>query len=355
MLDGFWSDNTPLPLSCLPQPPVYPTFPTFQPGEKRRHSSSDDSENDNRFIQISKRPRLAIISAARNRSVESLTTPGSSHVSLSLSAESRDLWPVQWPGAAMEKTASGLSISADLSGHGLGRCGAMPMMEDEVAAQRVKEHVASFRRSPTNSQAERILKSLIQPRSREAEFPIDDVALENIFLAANAIFFNGQLARRVTWDWSHSSSPQYDSRVIGTTALRESRSGGYETLIVLSRPILADKKYNRRLVISTFLHELIHSYLFICCGFRARQCGGHTEGFRLIAEIIDDWAGRETLHLREMEANLERFRQERNPADTTDYHRVIHDHVRNGEEEWLHCVHGQFPDSYVADGRCYRV
>ncbi|MDE9440013.1 hypothetical protein EWS82_13115, partial [Staphylococcus xylosus] len=60
------------------------------------------------------------------------------------------------------------------------------------------------------------------------------------------------------------------SHIVGTTALRRSaRLGGYETLIVLSSPILKDTKYNRRLLISTFLHEMIHSFLFIVCGITA--------------------------------------------------------------------------------------
>lgn len=77
---------------------------------------------------------------------------------------------------------------------------------------------------------------------------------------------------------------------------------------MLSSPILKDTQYNRRLLISTFLHEMIHSFLFVACGLKARECGGHTEGFRQIAEIIDDWVGREILCLSDMEADLERFR-----------------------------------------------
>jgi hypothetical protein len=79
-------------------------------------------------------------------------------------------------------------------------------------------------------------------------------------------------------------------------------------LIVLSSPILRDTKYNRRLLISTFLHEMIHSFMFVTCGLKAKQSGGHTEGFRQIAGIIDDWAGKDCLHLRDMEADLSRWR-----------------------------------------------
>jgi hypothetical protein len=205
---------------------------------------------------------------------------------------------------AMERTASGHSIRADPTE----RSARTELLEDGEAEQRVRDHMANFRRRFPDSKHERILRSIINPRSN-AEYPLDNDSLESIFSAANEIFFNGRLSQRVMWDWSHESSAQYDSSVIGTTALRRASNRGFETLIVLSSPILRDAKYSRRLLISTFLHELIHSYLFICCGFRARHCGGHTPAFQAIAKLIDEWAGAESaLHLGKMEADLERFR-----------------------------------------------
>ena len=215
----------------------------------------------------------------------------------------------------MERTHSGRSIASDP--RSALPCDDFSYKEDLAAAQRVKEYMASVRR---DTKCERILKSLIHPKSiKGADFPLDNEALSSIFHAANEIFFHGKLSQRVTWDWSHSSSSQYDSRIIGTTALRAAKRGGYETLIVLSSPILKDTQYNRRLLISTFLHELIHSYLFICCGFKARNCGGHTAGFKKIADMIDQWAGRGILHLCDMEADLEQFRSvERSPLIRND-------------------------------------
>lgn len=205
----------------------------------------------------------------------------------------------------LERTASGLSISADTAD----RCASTELLEDEAAAQRVKDHMATFRQRFPDSKHERILRSIINPKPYAAEYAIDNEALGSIFFAANEIFFNGRLSQRVTWDWSHSSSSQYDSSVIGTTALRRASKRGFETLIVLSSPILQDRKYSRRLLVSTFLHELVHSYLFICCGFRARHHGGHTPGFHKIAKLIDDWAGPDScLYLCRMEADLESFR-----------------------------------------------
>ncbi|KAF9878637.1 hypothetical protein CkaCkLH20_04129 [Colletotrichum karsti] len=210
----------------------------------------------------------------------------------------------------MERTASGLSISSDTSIYRLEDDGDMRLLDDNAAARMVEDRLQLNRRRTKDTQHERILRSLIKPRSREAEFSIDNAALESIFSAANEIFFHNCLSQRVTWDWSHASSAQYNDHIIGTTALRRSKMGGYETLIVLSNPILKDKKYNRRLLISTFLHELIHSYLFIKCGIKARHCGGHTAGFRRIAELIDLWAGSDNLHLRDMEADLNHFRED---------------------------------------------
>ncbi|KAK3382402.1 hypothetical protein B0T24DRAFT_587158 [Lasiosphaeria ovina] len=206
----------------------------------------------------------------------------------------------------LERTASGLSIRPDPTE----RCASTELLEDDEAAQRVRDHMAMFRRRFPDSKHERILRSIINPRAN-AEYPLDNDSLESIFSAANEMFFNGRLSQRVMWDWSHESSAQYDSKVIGTTALRRASTTtrGFETLIVLSSPILQDQKYSRRLLISTFLHELVHSYMFICCGFRARCYGGHTPGFKEIASLIDDWAGPDSaLHLGEIEADLERFR-----------------------------------------------
>ena len=208
----------------------------------------------------------------------------------------------------MERTASGHSIRAEPTPAGPG--GGTELLEDDIAAERVRAHMANFRRKFPDSKHERILRSIINPRIN-AEDELDNNSLESIFSAANEIFFNGRLSQRVRWDWSDESSTRYDSRVIGTTALRRAHptTRGFETLIVLSAPILKHSKYSRRLLISTFLHELIHSYLFICRGFRARECGGHTKGFLTIAKLVDDWAGPESaLYLSGAEADLERFR-----------------------------------------------
>ncbi|KAK1777423.1 hypothetical protein QBC45DRAFT_330846 [Copromyces sp. CBS 386.78] len=221
---------------------------------------------------------------------------------------------------SMERTASGHSIRAEPTPAGPG--GGTELLEDDIAAERVRAHMASFRRKFPDSKHERILRSIINPRIN-AEDELDNDSLESIFSAANEIFFNGRLSQRVRWDWSDESSTRYDSRVIGTTALRRAHptTRGFETLIVLSAPILKHSKYSRRLLISTFLHELIHSYLFICRGFRARECGGHTKGFLTIAKLVDDWAGPESaLYLSEAEADLERFRIEGQQHDNSTSH-----------------------------------
>lgn len=205
--------------------------------------------------------------------------------------------------------------------------------DDNDAAARVEQHLLASARGSARRH-ERILRTLINPRGGGGgggggaannattgrgggDFKLDNAALESIFSAADALFFQNRLSRRVQWEWSlgpvhlaGSQAQQGSSRIIGTTALRQAGDGGYETLIVLSSPILTDTKYNRRLLISTFLHELIHSYLFVWCGFKARHCGGHTRGFRRIAEAIDRWEGRGSLRLGDVEADLEHFREE---------------------------------------------
>jgi hypothetical protein len=186
-----------------------------------------------------------------------------------------------------------------------------PPIDDLAEAEIVESHVAAFERRFPDGRHGRMLRCLVDPKSPGADYALDDDALDKIFLAVNEIFFNGRLTKRVRWAWSNESSgPEYESRIAGHTTLRPCRDpeGGFETFITLSTPILRDPKYNRRLLISAFLHELIHCYLFICCGYEAKRHNGHTEGFKAIARTIDRWAGEGKLFLGDMEADLENFR-----------------------------------------------
>jgi hypothetical protein len=212
------------------------------------------------------------------------------------------------PSPPIERTSSGLSIAPEDEDSNE-QSNYSDMKKDEQAANRVERHFAQYHKRGRDSKAERILKSLISPRSSPGrEFEIDDAALNNIFCAANEIFFFGSLRNRVKWDWSDGSNERDHAQIIGSTALRRAKDGGLETLIVLSHRYLKDKRYNRRLLISTFIHELIHSYLFIRCGSKAKRFGGHTVGFRRVARLIDEWAGPDTLFLSNMEADLDDFR-----------------------------------------------
>lgn len=229
------------------------------------------------------------------------------------------------PPATMERTSSGLSLAPEEDDGAGTTSNYSDMRKDEQAASRVERHFAQYHKRARDSKAERILKSLISPRSSPGreEFEIDNDALQSIFRAANEIFFHGCLKNRVRWDWSSEDDSAFSpgsssKKIIGTTALRTAADGGYETLIVLSRRYLRDRRYNRRLLISTFLHELIHSYLFVRCGFKARRFGGHTAGFRRIARVIDDWAGPDTLFLSNMEADLDDFRTVGSPKTPPD-------------------------------------
>ncbi len=182
---------------------------------------------------------------------------------------------------------------------------------DSEAARRVKYH---FKRLPSHRKHERILRKLICRDNPHDDGPIDDDALASILNSANSVFFDGVLSKRVQWEWS--SQDRYRTELIGTTALRRCTDrDGFETLIVLSLPILKDPRYDRRLLLSAFLHELIHCYLFILCGFEARKERGHTQGFHDIAQIIDTWVGPGYLSLCNMKANLNHFRKDIPVAD----------------------------------------
>ncbi|KAI9816971.1 MAG: hypothetical protein M1832_004955 [Thelocarpon impressellum] len=121
---------------------------------------------------------------------------------------------------------------------------------------------------------------------------------------ADILFFEEKLRSKVQWRWSESLS----RNTIGTTRVRSTSDGSFMTQITLSRQVLGSDRYDQRLVLSAILHEAIHSYLFVCRGFDARQDGGHSAGFREIAELIDDWIGdQEYLQLYNMKAELDKF------------------------------------------------
>ncbi|KAM5355514.1 hypothetical protein ACJ41O_002160 [Fusarium nematophilum] len=268
---------------------------------------------------------------------------------------------------AMERTESGLSISSDTAQHSLASLSPhaddhnQALLSDLAAARLVQDHVAGLgsnrrRHRRSDSRHGRILRTLINPKSRAAEIPLDNDALRSIFSAANELFFVDKLRGRVAWDWSHPASAQYQAHIVGTTAVRRSRDGGYETLIVLSSPILKDTKYNRRLLISTFLHEMIHSYLFVACGLKARRNGGHTEGFRQIADTIDAWVGRGYLRLSEMDADLEHFRE--HPSCAHDHHHQVRSRSADDQhrtpwrsERWDGLSRGQYYPAVVTEPR----
>ncbi|PSS12738.1 hypothetical protein M430DRAFT_174621 [Amorphotheca resinae ATCC 22711] len=202
----------------------------------------------------------------------------------------------------MERTPSGNSIISD-DAFEPRHSDTFTAYSDEEAARRVEIH---FKHLLPHGKHERILRNLI-----ESPFPIDEKALDSLLTAADWVFFCGVLSGRVRWEWSHPSQERYRTELIGTTAFRPAAQGGYETLIVLSDPILNHPDYDRRLLLSTFLHELVHCYLFIQCGFVAKLQGGHTDGFLTIASIIDKWAGNGYLRLCNMKANLDHFRSDR--------------------------------------------
>lgn len=177
-------------------------------------------------------------------------------------------------------------------------------ISDEDAAKQIERGLA---RRQNNDLTVRIFHSLM---NRQAIFDDADMEIDSLLVAADKIIFNGKLSRRVQWRWSFLGEPGYDCELLGTTALLNTHpfDGGFQTLIVLSSPLLKNKQYSRDLLLSAFLHELIHCYLFIQCGLNHARDDGHTEGFRKIARLIEKRFGQQRLHLCNMRANLDYFR-----------------------------------------------
>ena len=249
---------------------------------------------------------------------------------------------LEHPGSiTMERTPSGNSIISDTRfeqqpNHTL-------TLRDQDAAQRVLDHMRS---GPSRWSHEDILKGLIKRADPHGD--LDDKALAGILTTADSVFFAGALSGRVQWEWS--SDDRYKTELIGTTALRRCQDrDGFETLIVLSKPILQNPRYDQRLLLSAFLHELIHCYLFIKCGFEARMQGGHTDGFHTIAREIHDWVEKcthpEYLDLCNMKANLNQYDQMRVRMQFVDPRvDVWRDERRHGHEG---CNQSPRPDGHL--------
>lgn len=174
-------------------------------------------------------------------------------------------------------------------------------ISDEEAAKSVERYLRPSDSSRDRLHAEQELIRLI------LSSPFEERRLPEVLHYANIVFFDGWLTASV-WPLRWRPSSQESGDIIGTTELRRTRSGRFETRITLSTSILQNSAYSQRLVLSTLLHEAIHSYLFVRRGFAATENGGHSRGFRHIARLIDEWIGDETyLQLHRTEAILENF------------------------------------------------
>ncbi|QSZ37559.1 hypothetical protein DSL72_008657 [Monilinia vaccinii-corymbosi] len=185
------------------------------------------------------------------------------------------------------------------------------ILSDDQAAKLIEHALFNYDPPPAHFHLEVELRNLL------LRAHLSDRAIDRIIYLVDTIFFHHSLHNRVRLSWSSPSQSRYSSELIGTTALRLASFGGFETLIVLSEPILRDPTYDRRLLLSALLHELVHCYLFVKCGFGAKEMGGHTDGFHRVVRVIDAWVerwiGRDWLRLCSMRANLELFRVERSP------------------------------------------
>ena len=165
--------------------------------------------------------------------------------------------------------------------------------------------------------------------------------LDAILDAADRIFFSCKLRNRVEWRWSSESDQGFVNEFVGTTTPIYSDEFGTKAQIVLSRPLLQSGNYSSNLLLSAFLHELVHCYLFIYCGARAEEDGGHTPGFQRIVSLIQSWLGNPRLRLCSMRADLDNFLPEAEEQDTEDdwcfvepvYSEVSHSPVWPGDSD----------------------
>lgn len=131
-------------------------------------------------------------------------------------------------------------------------------------------------------------------------------SLDAILIAADTVFFCRRLNGHVTWRWSCESDHGFSTEFVGTTTPLYS-GDCVRAEIVLSKPLLQSGEYSSNLLLSAFLHELVHCYLFICCGAKAEENGGHTPAFQSIVSLIQSWLGNPRLQLCSMRADLDNF------------------------------------------------
>ncbi|KFY56037.1 hypothetical protein V496_06808 [Pseudogymnoascus sp. VKM F-4515 (FW-2607)] len=171
-------------------------------------------------------------------------------------------------------------------------------LTDEEASRRVER---CFKKRQNNVQGRILWKNL------NSDLALGQESLDNIRIAADNVFFDGMLCGKVKWRWSREGEEGYETELLGSTTPQYSPETGIEARIVLSRPLLLSGRYSRDLILSTFLHELVHCYLFICCGDQAQKDGGHTPGFLQIVQLVNGWIGNSRLRLCSMKADLDHF------------------------------------------------
>lgn len=189
----------------------------------------------------------------------------------------------------------------------------LPSLDDEALAM---FRICLKARRPT-----RHARTLERLLNRKMDLDADSISssLNTILDLADKVFFSNKLRDRMEWRWSNDTDVGYDNDFLGTTTPQYLVDPENPTKIrtradiVLSRPLLRSKKYKSSLLISTFVHELVHCYLFICCGRQAEHNGGHTGAFHKIVADIKDWLQNDELLLCNMKADLRFFEQNPEP------------------------------------------
>lgn len=183
--------------------------------------------------------------------------------------------------------------------------------EDDKAFKAFKTCLNAKRPSRYARTLEKLLNRTLDPESNSISF-----LLKDILTLTDKVFFNRKLRTNIEWRWSRPNEEGYATDFLGTTTpiyLNDMQNPGHERTqaeIVLSSPFLRSKEYKSTLLISTFIHELVHCYLFVTCGRKAEKNDGHTEAFEKIVHEIEKWLQNDDLRLCNMKADLDFFKAE---------------------------------------------
>lgn len=128
---------------------------------------------------------------------------------------------------------------------------------------------------------------------------VDLEVLKTIVISSNVAVFDNKLCGNQCWV-SDPENPNTDQYTLATTSCRRLLDGSVETRVSLSTPISLSGDLH--VTLKSFLRELIHAYLFVCCGPEATSCSA---AFLRIAEALDAWLEDPLLRLKSVENDFD--------------------------------------------------